>query len=207
MFGDNNKTSNDNPMSSNTQPVNDGLMGLNNQQANDGNPSGNGQTNNALDSTQGAASSVTNDQPTILSDPVEESVNEEASATQSSDNDLLNIKKEALMELSPLVKELDQNPDEKFETLMMMIQATDNKSLIASAFETAKKISDDKKRARALLDIINEINEYQNDQILKWFNIEIVKYQNGLMTRWSNIKMVEYLNDRVSKWSKSFSIF
>ena len=60
MFGDNNKTSNDNPMSSNTQPVNDGLMGLNNQQANDGNPSGNGQTNNALDSTQGAASSVTN---------------------------------------------------------------------------------------------------------------------------------------------------
>jgi hypothetical protein len=160
MFGDNNKTSNDNPMSSNTQPVNDGLMGLNNQQANDGNPSGNGQTNNALDSTQGAASSVTNDQPTILSDPVEESVNEEASATQSSDNDLLNIKKEALMELSPLVKELDQNPDEKFETLMMMIQATDNKSLIASAFETAKKISDDKKRARALLDIINEINYF-----------------------------------------------
>mgnify|MGYP006281043355 FL=1 len=160
MFGDNNKTSNDNPMSSNTQPVNDGLMGLNNQQANDGNPSGNGQTNNALDSTQGAASSVTNDQPTILSDPIEESVNEEASATQSSDNDLLNIKKEALMELSPLVKELDQNPDEKFETLMMMIQATDNKSLIASAFETAKKISDDKKRARALLDIINEINYF-----------------------------------------------
>ncbi len=80
--------------------------------------------------------------------------------TDGNDDDLLNIKREALQELSPLIDHLDQNSEEKFRTTMMMIQASDNKSLVPQAFEAARAINDDKKRAQALLDIVNEINYF-----------------------------------------------
>lgn len=75
-------------------------------------------------------------------------------------SDLLDIKKQALEELSPLVNHLDQSPEEKFKTTMMMIQANDNQSLIPDAYHAAKSISDEKVRAQALLDIVNEINYF-----------------------------------------------
>ncbi|MEO8784779.1 MAG: hypothetical protein ABI221_00385 [Candidatus Saccharimonadales bacterium] len=76
------------------------------------------------------------------------------------DDDLIELKKQSLEELAPLVDHLDQTPEEKFRTTMMMIQATDNSSLIKDAHSAALKISDDKIRAQALLDIINEINYF-----------------------------------------------
>ncbi len=76
------------------------------------------------------------------------------------DDSLLDIKREALQELSPLIDHLDQNSEEKFRTTMMMIQASDNKELVPQAFEAARAITDDKKRAQALLDIVNEINYF-----------------------------------------------
>lgn len=81
-------------------------------------------------------------------------------------DDLVGIKQEALKQLSPLVSHLDQTPEEKFRTTMMMIQATDDDKLISSAFESAKQITDDKTRAQAMLDVINEINYFtqQNDK-------------------------------------------
>ena len=81
-------------------------------------------------------------------------------------DDLVGIKQEALKQLSPLVSHLDQTPEEKFRTTMMMIQAADDDKLIGSAFESAKQIKDDKTRAQALLDVINEINYFtqQNDK-------------------------------------------
>lgn len=78
----------------------------------------------------------------------------------SGNDDLLGIKQQALQQLSPLVGQLDQAPDEKFRTTMMMIQASDDQSLVKTAFEAAKQITDDKARAQALLDIINEINYF-----------------------------------------------
>lgn len=78
----------------------------------------------------------------------------------SHSNDLIGIKQQALHELSPLVKHLDQSAEEKFKTTMMMIQASDDQSLVPEAFECAKQIADDKARAQALLDIINEINYF-----------------------------------------------
>jgi hypothetical protein len=75
-------------------------------------------------------------------------------------SDLLSLKQQALQELSPLVDHLDQTPEEKFRTTMMMIQATDNQSLIPTAYEAAQHISDEKNRAQALLDLINEINYF-----------------------------------------------
>lgn len=75
-------------------------------------------------------------------------------------DDLLDIKQQALEELSPLVDHLDQTPEEKFRTTMMMIQASDNQTLIKDAYAAAKEIADEKLRAQALLDVINEINYF-----------------------------------------------
>ena len=75
-------------------------------------------------------------------------------------NDLLGVKQQALQQLTPLVSHLDQTPEEKFRTTMMLIQASDDQTLVATAFEAAKAITDDKSRAQALLDIVNEINYF-----------------------------------------------
>jgi hypothetical protein len=77
---------------------------------------------------------------------------------------LLGIKQDALQQLGPLVGHLDQTPEEKFRTLMMMIQAADDHNLVKEAFETAKQITDEKVRAQALLDVINEINYFTQQQ-------------------------------------------
>jgi len=75
-------------------------------------------------------------------------------------DDLLRIKQEAIHELAPMVDHLDQKPEEKFRTTMMMIQATDNEKLIPAAYAAAKGISDEKVRAQAYLDVVNEINYF-----------------------------------------------
>lgn len=82
--------------------------------------------------------------------------------TESPDteDDLMSIKQDALQNLSPLLSQLDQTPEEKFRTTMMLIQASDNQSLIQSAYAAAKEIEDEKVRAQALLDIVNEINYF-----------------------------------------------
>jgi hypothetical protein len=81
-------------------------------------------------------------------------------APVSGGDDLLQIKQQALGQLSPLVGHLDQSPEEKFRTTMMMLQATDDKGLVQMAFDAAQKIEDEKTRAQALLDVINEINYF-----------------------------------------------
>lgn len=74
--------------------------------------------------------------------------------------DLIAIKQAALQNLKPLVGHLEQTPEEKFRTTMMMIQASDDQSLIPEAYEAAKRITDEKVRAQALLDVVNEINYF-----------------------------------------------
>ncbi len=81
-------------------------------------------------------------------------------ADAAAPDDLINIKQEALQSLKPLVGHLDQQPEEAFRTTMMMIQAADDQSLIPQAYESAKAITDEKVRAQALLDIVNEINYF-----------------------------------------------
>ncbi len=76
------------------------------------------------------------------------------------DSNLLAIKQEALEKLSPLVGKLEQSASEKFHTTMMMIQASDNQSLVQSAYDAAQQIPDEKERAQALLDVVNEINYF-----------------------------------------------
>ena len=85
-------------------------------------------------------------------------------AAAPSTDDLLDIKQSALQQLSPLVSQLDQTPEEKFRTTMMMIQAADDQSLIKTAYEAAQQITDEKAKAQALLDIVNEINYFTQHQ-------------------------------------------
>ena len=75
-------------------------------------------------------------------------------------DELSGMKKQALEHLEPLVKHLEQTPEDEFRTTMMMIQANDNHTLIEKALKAAKSIEDDQKRAQAMLDIINEINYF-----------------------------------------------
>lgn len=100
----------------------------------------------------------------VSDDSSSDSSNDSSSSDDASaplaDDKLLDIKKQALGELSPLVSHLDQSPEEKFKTTMMMIQAADNQALIPEAYAAAKDISDEKARAQALLDIVNEINYF-----------------------------------------------
>lgn len=103
-------------------------------------------------------------------DPMSEPVASPFADTSSQDNtsapaespktDLLSIKQEALQRLSPLVGHLDQSPEEKFKTTMMMIQASDDQTLVGAAYEAANAITDEKVKAQALLDIVNEINYF-----------------------------------------------
>lgn len=85
-------------------------------------------------------------------------------STTANPDELLNMKQQALQELQPLVNHLDQSPEEKFRTVMMMIQASDDHTKLNEAFEAAKAITDDKMRAQALLDVINEINYFTQHQ-------------------------------------------
>jgi hypothetical protein len=79
---------------------------------------------------------------------------------QPSTEDLLSLKQHALEQLEPLVGQLDQTPEERFRTTMMLIQSTDNQGLLPVAYEAAQNITEEKVRAQALLDIVNEINYF-----------------------------------------------
>ena len=70
---------------------------------------------------------------------------------------------QAVQELRPLVGKLELPPEEKFETYLLLIRSTDDKELIAPAYEAAKQITDEAKRAEALLDIIKEA-EYLKEE-------------------------------------------
>ena len=102
-------------------------------------------------------SPVTTPDPSIVSDDQKPA---DSTDNSTQDENLISIKKNALQQLAPLIDQLDQEPEEKFKTMLMMIQASDDKTMLDSAYQTAQKISDEKLKAQALLDIVNEINYF-----------------------------------------------
>lgn len=81
-----------------------------------------------------------------------------ASAAAPADPELDRIKQQALGELRPLVDKLNVPAEEKFDTYLLLLRSTDDKALIAPAHEAANSITDEARRAQALLDIIKEID-------------------------------------------------
>ncbi len=118
-----------------SNPINDGVVGV------------------ARDQNQNSSMPPLADPTPVDPTPLQD--NSSANGT-----DLLSIKQDALQQLSPLVAHLEQSPEEKFKTTMMMIQASDDQSLIKQAYDTAKQITNEKARAQALLDVVNEINYF-----------------------------------------------
>lgn len=180
MFGQNNDDQNQQPSSTadqNTMLANSappaGFFNPSNAQppapGQDILPPQDGANDQPQDDSQ-SAPMIMDDNPTSFVAPATPvDVAEEAQATPSTDSnnalpahadDLLNMKQAALQELQPLVSHLDQSAEEKFRTVMMMIQASDDHTKLGEAFEAAKQITDDKVRAQALLDVINEINYF-----------------------------------------------
>jgi hypothetical protein len=74
--------------------------------------------------------------------------------------DLIDIKQKALTELMPMIDKLDQAPEDRFRTIMMIIQSSDDQTLVKKAYDAAEAIEDEKVRGQALLDIVNEINYF-----------------------------------------------
>lgn len=81
-------------------------------------------------------------------------------APASATSDLESIKSDALRELRPLVDKLDLAPQEKFDTYLLLLRSTDDKTLIAPAHLAAQSITDETRKAQALLDIIKEIDYF-----------------------------------------------
>lgn len=101
----------------------------------------------------------------VMPDPImAQDIVSPSSAPTSVDPALDSIKQSALAELRPLVDKLEVEPEEKFNTYLLLIRSTDDKSLIAPAHEAAKSIPDETKKAQALLDIIKEIDFLSNPQ-------------------------------------------
>lgn len=116
------------------------------------------------DNQPGMATVVSDDPFNTADDTPTDTAPTTAPSMPSDPNDLLDIKQQALQQLTPLVDHLDQSPEEKFRTTMMMIQAADNQALVKTAYEAAQQITDEKVRAQALLDIVNEINYFTQHQ-------------------------------------------
>lgn len=96
-----------------------------------------------------------NDEPVI---PTEQSFSLPVPSTPSASGSLESIKQDAIVALRPLVDKLELAPEEKFDTYLLLLRSTDDKDLIAPANEAAKNITDETRRAQALLDIIKEID-------------------------------------------------
>ncbi|NLA42685.1 hypothetical protein GX865_00785 [Candidatus Saccharibacteria bacterium] len=72
------------------------------------------------------------------------------------------VKAEAINELRPLIGKLNLPPEEKFDTYLLLIRTTDDQELVPPAYDVARQIEDESRRAMALLDIIKEIDYLSN---------------------------------------------
>lgn len=93
----------------------------------------------------------------VLPEPVQPLIQ----PTPAPNSNLDVIKQDAIAELRPLVDKLDLSPEDKFNTLLLIIRSTDDASLLPAAHTAAKQITDDARRAQALLDVIKEIDFFK----------------------------------------------
>lgn len=129
-------------------------------------------TTSAVPSSENSEDSFAGDDPLPTNDPLPtvleplsapEPVSESSPVLAPGFGDspeLDSMKKSALEDLRPLVEKLNLPPEEKFDTLLLLIRSTDDKSLLAATHDAARAIVDETKRAQALLDVIKEIDYF-----------------------------------------------
>ena len=101
---------------------------------------------------------VPDETPVIPSFDVPVAPSFDTSTSASADSSLEGVKQDAIQQLRPLIDHIDLPPEEKFDTYLLLIRSTDDATLIAPAHVAAQGISDEKRKAEALLDIIKEID-------------------------------------------------
>lgn len=82
--------------------------------------------------------------------------------TTTGNSDLDKIKDEVIKEMKPLVGKLDLPAEEKFDTLLLIIRSTDDEAMLQATFDAAKEITDETKRAKALLDVMREVSYFSS---------------------------------------------
>ncbi len=113
-----------------------------------------------LDTTASDTSSLSS--PVILNDSTSHSSQKDDVPKDTSD--LSGVKADALEELRPLIDKLNLPPEEKFDAYLLLIRNTDDVTLIPAAHAAAQAITDEARKAQALLDVIKEINYLSNVQ-------------------------------------------
>ena len=77
-------------------------------------------------------------------------------------SDLDELRKKALSDLRPIVDKVELNDEESFYILLLLIRETDDESLLPKAYEAARQIRDEARRAQALLDVIKEADYFKH---------------------------------------------
>jgi len=72
------------------------------------------------------------------------------------DATLISVRDKALSILIPLLDELDDTPEHKFDITLAAIRSTDNPELLVKALSFAQQIENKSAKAQALIDIANE---------------------------------------------------
>lgn len=95
-------------------------------------------------------------------EPMMAPVNSGFSMEMPTANDLDELRKKALTDLRPIVDKVELNDEESFDVLLLLIRETDDESLLPRAYEAARQIQDEARRAQALLDVIKEADYFKH---------------------------------------------
>ena len=87
-----------------------------------------------------------------IGQPVEQPV------VSSVGGDLASIKEAMMRDLFPLMDKVQVEPEQKYEIFKEMIETTNDKSMIAGAYEAAKGLTDETAKAEALLYLIKRVD-------------------------------------------------
>ena len=107
-------------------------------------------------------------EPTVIEAPITEASTTpamEASTNimnEPNGNSLDDLRQKALRDLRPIVDKVELNDEESFDVLLLLIRETDDESLLPRAYEAARQIQDEARRAQALLDVIKETDYFKH---------------------------------------------
>jgi hypothetical protein len=93
-------------------------------------------------------------------DQAAEPIDQTQSSTPSKDTNLAqqlsSVRERAMKQLVPLIDELDETPERKFDICIAAVRSTSQPDLLEKALGFAENIEDKSEKAQALIDIANE---------------------------------------------------
>jgi hypothetical protein len=79
--------------------------------------------------------------------------------TPSASEELNVMRDKILNYLSDMIRDINQPPEEKFNTILSILQGTEDRSLLKIALETAEQIADTTTKAKALTELVKVIDD------------------------------------------------